>query len=120
VRRYVVQIGMGVDLHGQNATVAAQRAIRDAIGTNSLPGLRELGGIKSLDQMIVEVIIACPYPAEHIDSQKVLEVLPFGQKTLRVVPGGMLAPSGSVIKDLGDTSDDIVVCNACVIVGVPD
>lgn len=119
MKPFVVELGMGIDLHGQDVTKAAQRAVRDAIERNSLPGLRRVAGLASADEMIVEVVVAVPWPDE-VDADAVLAVLPFGRKTLRVVQGGMLAPSGVVIPELGDRSDEIVVANACVVVSVPD
>lgn len=120
MRRFIVEMGMGIDLHGQDATKAAQRAVRNAIEHNSLPGLREVGGITDPSQMIVEVTIAVPVPPEQVNASAVLEVLPYGNKSIRVVSGGMLVSSGSVIKELGDTSDAIIVANACITVSVPD
>lgn len=120
MRRFIVELGMGVDLHGQDATKAAQRAVRNAIERNSLPGLREVGGITNPSQMIVDVTIAVPVAPEQVNASAVLEMLPYGQKTIRVVSGGMLVSGGSVIKELGDTSDAIVVANASVTVSVPD
>ena len=119
MKRFAVELGMGVDLHGQDVTKAAQRAVRNAIERTSLPGLRQVAGLADASEMIVEVLVAVPRPDE-VDADAVLAVLPFGRKTLRLEHGGMLGPSGVVIPELGDRSDEIVVANACVIVSVPD
>ena len=37
---YVLEFGMGVDVHGQDSTTAAKRAVSDAIRHSSLPVLR--------------------------------------------------------------------------------
>jgi uncharacterized protein (TIGR02058 family) len=37
-----VEIGMGIDLHGQNVTKAAVRAVQNAIHHNSMPGIRSV------------------------------------------------------------------------------
>ena len=37
-----VELGMGADLHGQDVTKAAVRAVRNAIERNSMPGMRGL------------------------------------------------------------------------------
>lgn len=120
MRPFVVELGMGVDLHGQNATKAAQRAVRDAMTRNSLPGLRHIAGVADRSQLLIDVVIAVPVPAEEVDGGAVLEVIPFGRKSIRVVAGGMLAGSGVVIEEMGDKSDAIIVANACVTVSVPD
>ena len=36
----LIEMGMGVDLQGQDATKASVRAVRDAVGRIYLPGLR--------------------------------------------------------------------------------
>jgi uncharacterized protein (TIGR02058 family) len=64
--------------------------------------------------MLVNVKIGAPYP-EKIDKDKVLKAVPFGQKTIEVVKGG-LTVRGIMIKELGDISDEIIVCNAAVTV----
>ncbi len=37
-KRLIIEMGMGVDQHGQEPTVAAARAVRNAIAHNALPG----------------------------------------------------------------------------------
>jgi uncharacterized protein (TIGR02058 family) len=40
---------------------------------------------------------------------------PFGEKSIDVVNGGLVA-QGIMIKELGDTSDNMIICNAAVTV----
>ena len=57
----VLEFGMGVDVHGLDATTAACRAVSDAIRHSSLPLLqevRERGG-----RMLVDVMVGVPDPA---------------------------------------------------------
>lgn len=120
-KRFVVQIGMGVDQHGHDndCTKAAQKAIKDAISNNCLPGLLEICNLttpKELLGMHVHVKIGAPYP-ENIDERKVLKAVPFGKKTFEVEKGGLLT-KGVMIEELGDTSDQIIICNAAVTVSV--
>lgn len=61
-KRLIIEMGMGVDQHGQEPTVAAARAVRNAIAHNALPGVWEVAGLSDPDQMIVEVQVAVPYP----------------------------------------------------------
>jgi len=35
LKRFVIEMGMGIDQHGQDPTVAAARAVRDAIAHNA-------------------------------------------------------------------------------------
>ena len=114
---YFIQLGMGVDLHGQDATVAAVRAVRDAIGHNSLPGMRRILPGGDISRMRVKVTLACPVPASQINMEEVKKTFPHGEVSIEVVLGGMIAHSGAVIPDTGDRSDAILVVNAAVEVG---
>jgi uncharacterized protein (TIGR02058 family) len=116
-KRYIVQLGMGVDLHGQDPTQAARRAVRDAIGNNCLCGLLEILHIENPDEdMRVHVLIACPKPDE-VDGEAVLSELPLGVKTIEVGEGGMWSP-GLYLPQLGDSSAEVLVANASVTVSV--
>ena len=37
-----IETGMGIDVHGQNITSAAVRAVKNAIHYNSMPGIRSV------------------------------------------------------------------------------
>ncbi|HEY9845339.1 MAG TPA: Lin0512 family protein, partial [Candidatus Caenarcaniphilales bacterium] len=63
-KRLIIEMGMGIDQHGQQPTVAAARAVRNAIAHNALPGIWEVAGLSDPDQMIVEVKVAVPYPEQ--------------------------------------------------------
>lgn len=116
-KRYIVQLGMGVDLHGQDPTQAARRAVRSAIGNNCLCGLSEILQIERPDEeMHVHVLIACPKP-DQVDEEAVLEELPLGVKTIEVEEGGLSCP-GLYVPQMGDRSADVLVANASVTVSV--
>lgn len=117
-----VEIGMGVDLHGQDVTRAAVRACRNAIERNSLPGLAALLPDGDRSQMQVRVTLGVPdlSGAAPLDEAKVKQVFPYGQVSLQVRPGGLITNSGVVLPDKGDRTDEIVVVVAAVEVGVPD
>ncbi|MBF2027607.1 MAG: Lin0512 family protein [Oscillatoriales cyanobacterium C42_A2020_001] len=115
-KRFVIEMGMGVDQHGQEPTVAAARAVRNAIAHNALPGIWEVAGLDHPDQMIVEVQVAVPYP-DQVREAEVLAVLPFGQKTLKVENGGMVV-QGRAIASLDDKNDEMLVAVASVTVFV--
>jgi uncharacterized protein (TIGR02058 family) len=119
--RFINQLGMGVDQHGHDGdcTNAAVKAIKNAISNNCLCGLSEICNLtepSDLSRMIVHVKIGAPYP-DKIDEKKVLKAIPFGEKSIEVVQGGLIT-EGIMIKELGDTSNQIIVCNAAVIVSV--
>jgi len=115
-KRLIIEMGMGIDQHGQEPTVAAARAVRNAIANNALPGIWEVAGLDHPDQMIVEVKVAVPYP-EQVRQDEVLSVLPFGQKSLTVESGGMVVP-GRAIAELNDKNDEMLIAVAAVTVSV--
>jgi len=70
-RKYLLENGTGVDLHGKNETKAAQRAVKDAISHSSMIGLGALFKIGSFaeleDALIVDVTIGTPNPDSERD-----------------------------------------------------
>ena len=112
-----IEVGMGSDLHGQDVTVACCRAIRNAIGHNSMPGIRSFLPNRDLHEMKVEVTLAVPFKHEAIDHTKVKAELPYGQITLHIEKGGLLASSGVILPEQGDTTDEMVIAIAVVRVG---
>lgn len=116
-KRLVIEMGMGVDQHGQDPTIAAARAVRNAIAHNALPGVWEVAGLEHPNEMLVDVQIAVPFP-ELVRQDEVLAVLPFGQKTLTLEPGGMVV-AGRAIPELDDKNDDMYIAIAAVTVSMP-
>ncbi|MFC4103456.1 Lin0512 family protein [Paenibacillus xanthanilyticus] len=112
-----IELGMGTDLHGQNITKAAVRAVQNAIHHNSMPGLRAVLPGGSLDNMRVNVKLAVPCDRELLDHEAVKAVLPYGTVTIEVMDGGMLTTSGVVLPDKDDKNDLIYVVVASVEVG---
>lgn len=115
-RRFIVEFGMGLDQHGQDPTRAACKAVKDAIANSCLAGVIEIARLSDVNDMHVEMHIACPYP-ERIDREKVLAALPFGEKQLFVAEGGMVA-HGLFQPELGDATDEALIANAAIIVWV--
>ncbi|OYD95041.1 hypothetical protein CDG77_11115 [Nostoc sp. 'Peltigera membranacea cyanobiont' 213] len=117
-KRLIIEMGMGIDQHGQEPTVAASRAVRNAIAHNALPGVWEVAGLSHPNQMIIEVQVAVPYP-EQVREEEVLAVLPFGRKTLTVESGGMVV-QGRAIPELNDKNDEMLIAIAAVTVLIED
>lgn len=113
-KRLIIEMGMGIDQHGQEPTVAAARAVRNAIAHNALPGVWEVAGLSDPDRMIVEVKVGVPYP-EQVREAEVLAVLPFGRKSLIVESGGMVV-QGRAISALNDKNDEMLIAVAAVTV----
>lgn len=112
LKKFIMEVGMGLDQHGQSPTNAARKAVKDAISRSCLTGLLEIARLEDVNEMIVEVLVACPHP-EQVDRAQVLEAIPFGQKQIQVVEGGMITQS-VYQPELGDTSDEAYVANAAI------
>jgi uncharacterized protein (TIGR02058 family) len=108
--RCITEMGMGVDVHGKDATKAARRAVSDAIRHSSLGFLRLLG--KTAKDMFVDVTIGVPDP-EGVDTASVAKELPYGTVTVTAVKGGL-----KVDDERG--GDAIIIANAAVIVSLDD
>ena len=107
--RCVTEMGMGVDVHGRDATKAAKRAVSDAIRHSSLGFVRLFG--KTPHDMFVDVTIGVPNP-EAVDTSAVAKELPYGTVTVTAVKGGLEVPAGG--------GDAILFANAAVIVSLDD
>lgn len=112
-----IEIGMGIDLHGQNVTKAAVRAVQNAIHHNSMPGLRSVLPNNDIHQMKVHVRLAVPADKESLDLSVVRAELPYGEVSFEVIDGGMLTSSGVVLADKEDKNDLAYVVIASVEVG---
>lgn len=106
-------MGLGVDLVGEDSTKAAARAVREAIGRTSLPGLRDLLPGRDRAAMRVEVTVAVP-GHETVNRQAVAAVLPYGRISVTPVAGGMRTPNGT---DGGPGADHMICAVAVVAVG---
>ena len=89
MKRVILEMGTGNDLHGGDYTKAALRAVQDALHHSSLSVVRSLG----LDSkaMQVEVTIGVQEPGK-VDAQAVTSSLPRGRVTVKVVKGGLDVP----------------------------
>ncbi|MQY82479.1 hypothetical protein GH157_02155 [archaeon] len=116
-RKYILELGTGVDLHGEDETKAAQRAVKDAISHSSMVGLGQLFKIGSFKEMsealMVDVTVATPNP-EKIDGDAVLSILPEGNRRINVIKGGMRWPDQSTSEEA--KSHGIVMANAVIMV----
>ncbi|MBD3171400.1 hypothetical protein GF326_02905 [Candidatus Bathyarchaeota archaeon] len=116
-RRYLLEQGTGVDLHGKDETKAAQRAVKDAISHSSMIGLGSLFNIGSFEELeealMVDVTIATPNP-DTVDGEAVLSILPEGNRRINIVKGGLLWPSEDIEPEA--KSHDVVMANAVIVV----
>ncbi len=115
-KRFVVEIGTGIDLHGENMTEACCRAVKDAVSRSCLCGLLEIVRIPALEVVDVHILVACPKPQE-VDLEQVKASVPIGRKSAEAVLGGMQA-MGLCVPAFGPECDRIVVANAAVTVSI--
>lgn len=112
-----IQTGFGVDVHGQNITKAAERAVRNAIFTNSMPGIEGLLPNNDLNNMKVRIKLAVPCDEEKLDHEKIKAIIPYGTVTIETMPGGMLTTSGIFLEDKEDINDLMYIVNASLETG---
>jgi len=109
LRRIILEMGMGTDLHGEDYTKAAKRAVQDAIHHSSL------SLFKSLDMdpnaMQIELNLAAQEP-DKINLEEVAKELPFGTVTPRGIKGGL-----NVTDEV--TGRTTVIVNAGIVVRYP-
>ena len=109
LRRVVLEMGSGNDLHGGDYTKAALRAVQDALHHSSLS---MLGALKvDPTTMVVQVTIGVQRP-ERVDAERVRASLPHGEVTVAVVHGGLDVPDPA--KD-----DPAVIASAAIVVSLP-
>ena len=89
LKRMILEIGMGNDLHGGDYTKAAVRAVEDAVHHSSLSFARSLG--LSWDAIQVDITIGVQDP-DTVDTETVKAVLPGGQVSVKAVKGGLDVP----------------------------
>jgi len=106
LKRVILELGTGNDLHGGDYTKAALRAVQDALHHSSMSMIRSLG--LNSKEMQVEVTIGVQRP-DKVNAAAVLASLPHGKVTVKVVKGGLDVPE--------DGRDDIaVIASAAVAV----
>ena len=89
LKRIILEMGHGNNMHGGDYTKAALRAVQDCIHHSSLPFLRSLD--VDPKTMQIEVTIGVQKP-EKVDKAAVAASLPHGQVTVNVVKGGLDVP----------------------------
>ena len=109
IKRCLLELGTGVDLHGKDSTKAARRAVFDALRHSSVTFPRVFG--YDPQDMMVEVTIAVPNH-ESVRPDDVLKELPYGTKSINIIQGGLEIP-GAI-----EQNDSTIVANAAIIVGL--
>ncbi len=109
-QRFIIEMGMGNDLHGMDYQKAAIRAIEDAIRHSTLP-IFAATGIPHTD-MRVAVTIGVQEP-DALDTDALAARLPRGRATVTAVRGGQNVTNP-------DTGETLVIATAAVEAFLPD
>ena len=104
MKRAILEMGMGNDLHGGDYTKAAQRAVNDALHHSSLSFIRTLNIDKK--KLYVNVTIGVQNP-ESVDIDKIRASLPIGIVSVDVVKGGLDVPDH-------ENDDPAVIASAAI------
>ncbi|MEM7359524.1 MAG: Lin0512 family protein [Pseudomonadota bacterium] len=106
LKRYITEMGMGVDVHGGDYTKAAKRAVSDAIRHSSLNFFPHID--KSRDDMQITLKLGVADP-QAVDLAAVAAEFPYGKVTVEPEQGGL-----DVMAENGQ--DRMVLVNAVVLV----
>ena len=87
--RLLTEFGMGTSLRRADYTQAADRAIRNALWSNSINAAELMGGEKA--DMRLLVTVAVPEP-DAVDTGALAEIFPYGAADIIVVKGGLDIP----------------------------
>ena len=90
LKRVILEMGTGNDLHGEDYTKAALRGVQDALHHSSLSVMRALG--VDAGSMHVEVTVGVQRP-DRVDAAAVKASLPRGTVTVKAVKGGLDVPA---------------------------
>lgn len=103
-QRFIIEMGMGNDLHGMDYQKAARRAIEDAIRHSTLP-IFQATGLPPSD-MRVQVTIGVQDPAA-LDTAALAEGLPRGRVSVAATKGGQNVTNP-------ETGETLVIATAAV------
>ena len=103
-QRFIIEMGMGNDLHGGDYTKAAKRAVESALHRSSLHIL----GLPIIDRNTLRVLVTIGVQApEKVDAAQIAVLLPVGKVTVNVTHGGLDSTNPA-------TGETIVIAAAAV------
>lgn len=103
-QRFIIEMGMGNDLHGGDYTKAARRAVESALHRSSL----HLLGLPIVDRATLRVLVTIGVQEpEKVDPAAIATLLPVGAVTVKVTHGGLNSTNPA-------TGETIVIAAAAV------
>ena len=118
--RYLIEFGQGVDLHGENATKAASKAILNAMSHCCMCGTTEIPAACG-KKGALEILIQVGVPRhEQVDSASLYALLPdqSAQVRIEVTEGGLIA-EGAYAPAYGECTH-ILIADAVITVWLID
>lgn len=110
--RLLVEVGLGIDQHGQDPTKAAIKAIKNAVQRVCIPYIVERQLIRS-NTIKLEVTIGIPYP-DKVDIGRIKKEIPLeGEVIFNIVEGGLKSRC-VLVPELGDKSDEMIIAVASI------
>jgi len=113
-KRFAIELGYAADLHGEDMTKAATRAVRDAVSRICLCGIMEICGRDRFQGVYVHADVAVPDP-DGVDRDAVLACIPIGETSLTLTNGGMRVPGIEVPCFAPGVSNIVVACAALTV-----
>ena len=115
MRRFIIEFGSGVDLHGMDSTKAAVKAVKDAVSHCCLCGLSEV--LDKDEKVHLGVVIGVP-GHEEVDADAVRAALPVPEMCSGIdIREGGLRAKGLHVEALGK-GDCLIIANAVITVYV--
>ena len=112
-KRYLIEIGTGVDMHGGDMTGAAVKAVKDAMSHCCMAGVKEIHGAGPAN-IALRIKICCPCP-EAVDLEALWAPVHFYDDVEIVPTQGGATETGLHMAKLGD-GDDLTVAVAIITV----
>lgn len=114
LKRFAIELGYAADLHGEDMTKAAVRAVRDAVSRICLCGIVEICGRDRFQGVYVHATVAVPDP-NSVDREAVLACIPIGETSLTLILGGLEVPGIEVPCFAPGVSNIVAACAALTV-----
>lgn len=112
-KRYLIEIGTGVDMHGGDMTGAAVKAVKNAMSHCCMAGIHDIHGAGVKD-VALRIKLCCPKPDE-INLDEVRETVCFYDDVEIVTAEGGASERGLHVESMG-SGDTLVVALAIITV----
>ena len=99
-QRYLIEFGQGSDLHGEDQTKAALRAVKDAMHHCCMAGVHDIFGLNaSRENIRIKAQIFVPVP-ESVDPKSIEPILNMYDTEIQILSGGA-SFEGLYVPELG-------------------